>query len=400
MDLTIVGPRPEFGYRGQMRLNPVLEQLGSYPIAVVHERARAMREAGRTVIDFSIGDPREPTPAFIPQALKEAVPDVSQYPTTTGLGELREAIADYLGRRFDVSIDPETQVIPTSGSKEAVFNTPLAFVDRSAGDVVVYGTPGYPIYERGALFAGAETHPVVLRGDFVLRADDVPASIWERARLAWICTPHNPTGSVTARADLVDLVQVARDSGTLLLSDECYADVYEPKFHPQGPSSVLQFAGEGAYGVLGFFSLSKRSGMTGYRSGAIVGDAQAIAALKKLRTATGTASPEFVQAAAAAAWTDDSHAEERRNVFATKRSILRQAFDEVGMETVGSTAGLYLWVRVDDDLAVTDRLLEAGVVVSAGRFFGAGGEGHLRLALVPTVAECQEAVEVLVKCLS
>ena len=222
-----------------MRLNPVLEQLGSYPIAVVHERARAMREAGRTVIDFSIGDPREPTPEFIPDALRGAVPEVSQYPTTAGLGELRTAIATYLGRRFNVVIDPETQVIPTSGSKEAVFNTPLAFVDRAAGDVVVFGTPGYPIYERGALFAGAVTHPVILRNDFVLRATDVPNEVWERARLAWICTPHNPTGSVTGATDLAELVEAARDSGTLLLSDECYADLFEPDVHPDGPPSVL-----------------------------------------------------------------------------------------------------------------------------------------------------------------
>jgi succinyldiaminopimelate transaminase len=333
-------------------------------------------------------------------ALKDAVPEVSQYPTTAGLGELRGAIATYLGRRFDVVVDPDTQVIPTSGSKEAVFNTPLAFVDPGAGDVVIYGSPGYPIYERGALFAGAATHPVVLRDDFVLRADDVPSAVWEQARLAWICTPHNPTGAVTGRGDLKELVDTARRHDTLLLSDECYADVYEPDLYPQGPASVLQFAGRDGQGVLGFFSLSKRSGMTGYRSGAIVGDADAIAALKRLRTATGTASPEFVQVAAAAAWSDDSHASERRDIFSAKRRVLRAAFDKLGMETVASTAGLYMWVRVDDDVVITDRLLEAGIVVSPGRFFGDGGEGYLRLALVPTLEECEQAVEVLVQCLS
>ena len=383
-----------------MRLNPVLEQLGSYPIAVVHERARAMREEGLTVIDFSIGDPREPTPAFIPDALKAAVPEVSQYPTTPGIAELREAIATYLKRRFGVDIDPGTQVIATSGSKEAVFNTPLAFVDRDAGDVVIYGSPGYPVYERGALFAGAETHPVVLGGDFVLRASDVADEVWERARLAWICTPHNPTGAVTTLGELDDLLTTARNHDTLLLSDECYADIYQPDSYPGGPSSTLQVAGEGAPGVLSFLSLSKRSGMTGYRSGAIVGDPQAIAALKKLRTATGTASPEFVQAAAVVAWSDDNHAAERRSIFAAKRAVLRTAFDKVGLEIVGSEAGLYLWIKVDDDVATSDRLLEAGVVVSPGRFFGPGGEGYLRLALVPTVEECEQAVEVLVQCLS
>ncbi len=147
-------------------------------------------------------------------------------------------------------------------------------------------------------------------------------------------------------------------------------------------------------------SLSKRSGMTGYRSGAIVGDAEAIAALKKLRTATGTASPEFVQAAAVAAWSDDKHATERRPIFAAKRAVLRTAFDRVGMEVVASKAGLYLWVRVDDDLASPIGCSPAVSSCHLGRFFGPGGEGYLRLALVPTLAECEQAVEVLVSCLS
>ncbi|MDJ0952267.1 MAG: aminotransferase class I/II-fold pyridoxal phosphate-dependent enzyme [Acidimicrobiia bacterium] len=383
-----------------MRLNPVLDQLGSYPIAVVHERARAMREAGQRVIDFSIGDPREPTPAFIPDALRSAVPTVSQYPTTAGRAELRSAIAAYVGRRFGVSVDPETQVIPTSGSKEAVFNTPFAFVERAAGDVVAYGTPGYPVYERGALFAGAKTHPVALRGDFVLRAGDVPEEVWSRTRLLWICTPHNPTGAVTNRDELESLLATAKSNETLLLSDECYADIYEPDQHPDGPPSILQVAGEGTPGVLAFLSLSKRSGMTGYRSGAIVGDPEAIGALKRLRTTTGTASPEFVQSAATAAWADDAHAADRRRIFAAKRATLRRAFAQLDMDVVASTAGLYLWVRVGDDVEATERLLDGGVVVAPGRFFGSGGEGYLRLALVPTLEECEQAVEVLVSCLS
>lgn len=383
-----------------MRLNPVLQQLGSYPIAVVHERARAMREAGQTVIDFSIGDPREPTPEPIPQALKMSIPAVSQYPTTAGLSDLRGAIAGYLGRRFGVAVDPDTQVVPTSGSKEAVFNSPLAFIDRDAEDSVIYGTPGYPVYERGALFAGARTDPVTLVDDFVLRAGDVSPGAWDHARIAWICTPHNPTGAVTDESDMGELLETARANETLLFSDECYADIYEPAVFPNGPPSILQLAGPGFPGVLSFMSLSKRSGMTGYRSGAVVGDAEAIAALKKLRTATGTASPEFVQAAAIAAWSDDGHATERREIFAAKRAVLRRAFDKLGMGVVASKAGLYMWVETDDDLQTTDRLLEAGVVVSPGRFFGPGGEGYLRLALVPTLEECEQAVEVLVQCLS
>lgn len=359
-----------------------------------------MRAAGERVIDFSIGDPREPTPEFIPQALREAVPVVSQYPTTAGIPELRAAIAGYVGRRFGVEVDPDHQIIPTSGSKEAVFNSPLAFIDRSAGDVVVFGTPGYPIYERGALFSGAAIYPVRLEGDFIMRPERVPDEVWDRTRLVWTCTPHNPTGAVSTVADLAAMLERARSVGALLMSDECYADVYEPDVFPDGPASALQVAGPDAAGLVVFLSLSKRSGMTGYRSGAIVGDPAAISVLRQLRTATGTASPEFVQAAAAVAWSDDAHAAARREIFAAKRAVLRAAFDQAGMPTVASEAGLYLWVEVGDDLVITDRLLERGVVVSPGRYFGSGGEGFIRLALVPTLDECEESVEVLLECLA
>ena len=378
-----------------MRLNPVFAELGDYPIAQIQMRARDRRDAGLPVIDFSIGDPREPTPSFIAEALRDSVPEVSQYPTAAGLLDLRSAIAGYVRRRFDVEVDPETQVIPTSGAKEAIFNTPFAFIDRDSRDGVVYPTPGYPVYERGSLFAGAEVFPIELSGDFVLRAEQVPDEAWERSRLVWTCSPHNPAGSVSSLEDIAGLYVRAVDADALLLSDECYSDIYEEEVYPDGPMSILQIAGDGSPGALSYLSLSKRSGMTGYRSGAIVGDADAIAALKALRATTGTASPEFVQGAAIAAWSDDDHAAERRAIFAEKRRVLRAAFDDLGYETIASHAGLYLWIRVDDDMAVTDHLLEEGIVVSPGRFFGPGGEGFIRLALVPTVAECVAAADVL-----
>jgi succinyldiaminopimelate transaminase len=383
-----------------MRLNPVFADLGDYPIARIQMRARNRRDAGLPVIDFSIGDPREPTPPFITEALRDSVPVVSQYPTAAGLLELRSAIAGYVQRRFDVDVDPETQVIPTSGAKEAIFNTPFAFIDREAGDGVIYPTPGYPVYERGSLFSGATVFPIELSGDFVLRAEQISDEAWDRSRLVWTCSPHNPAGSVSTLEDIAGLYVKAVDADALLLSDECYSDIYEEEFYPDGPMSILQIAGDGSPGTLSYLSLSKRSGMTGYRSGAIVGDAEAIAALRALRATTGTASPEFVQGAAIAAWSDDDHATERRAIFAEKRRVLRAAFDDLGYEIVASHAGLYLWIRVDDDMAFTDRLLEEGIVVSPGRFFGPGGEGFIRLALVPTVEECAAAADVLRSLLS
>ena len=384
-----------------MKVNPVLDQLGAHGIAAVQQRARDLRAAGARFIDFSIGDPREPTPAMIPEALRKAVPAISQYPTTKGLPELREAIAAYVGRRFGVEIDPDAQVMPTSGSKEAIFSTPMAFIDRDRSDVVTWPTPGYPIYERGALLAGASGNPIEIGGDFVFRSDMVSDEAWDRSAMLWICSPNNPAGTVMSRESVEAFVQRAAWSETWLCADECYVDLYDPADSGEArPSSVLEFAGPGAPGVLSFLSLSKRSGMTGYRSGAVVGDAAAIARLAALRVATGTASPEFVQSAAIVAWSDDEHARERREIFAAKRAVLRSSFEAAGLSVVGSTAGLYVWLKVGDDVAATAGLLEHGIIVSPGRAFGSGGEGYIRLALVPTLDECQEAAEAVVRCLT
>lgn len=379
-----------------MRLNPILDRLGPNPVTQVQDLARSMRAGGVPLIDFSIGDPREPTPEFIADAVRSAVPAISQYPTTRGLPELRGAIASYVQRRFGVGVDPETQIMPTTGSKEAIFSTPLAFVDRWAGDAVIWATPGYPIYERGALLAGARGVAVPLGGDFVFRPEDVAESDWAAARMVWICSPHNPTGSVTPPEVVASFLDKSREVGAILCADECYADLYED----EPPVSVLQLAGADASGVLSYLSLSKRSGMTGYRAGAIVGDPEAIAALAMLRTATGTAAPEYTQAAAVAAWSDDVHAAERRAVFTAKRRVLREGFERAGIDVVGSEAGLYVWLKVEDDLVAAERLLRAGIVVSPGRAFGSGGEGHLRLALVPTLEECEAATSAVVRALA
>ena len=381
-------------YARPVRINPVLDQIGSYAIAAIQDRARRLREAGEPLVDFSIGDPREPTPPFIPAALKAAVPVISQYPTIAGLPALRQSIVGYVERRFGVVIDPDTEVIPTTGSKEAIFSTPLAFIDREAGDGVIWPTPGYPIYERGARLAGAVPLPVGLSSDFVFRTRDIPEEAWRQARLAWLCNPHNPSGAVIPLDELAEFREQAAVHGVLLCSDECYVDLYDH----DPPRSLLETGG--AEGVLIYLSLSKRSGMTGYRSGAVVGDARAIAVLKALRTGTGTAPPEFTQAAATAAWSDDRHVAERRDIFRRKRAVMTRAFATLGYPTVASEAGLYIWLKVPDDLAITERLLEHGVVVSPGRVFGPGGEGYIRLALVPTPAECEQAVEVVTNCLT
>lgn len=378
-----------------MRVNPKLDQVGAHPIASIQQTVRDLRDAGHQVVDFSIGDPLEPTWDEIPQAVRSAVPEVSQYPTTKGLPALREAIAGYVQRRFGVEVDPATQVIPTSGSKEAIFSSALAFVDRDRNDSVGYPDPGYPVYQRGAVLAGAAAVPVTSNDRFVVTAAEISQDTWASMAMMWICTPSNPTGAVTSAPELEALVDQARAHDTLLCSDECYVDLYPEGAEP--PPSVLGIAGADSSGVLSYLSLSKRSGMTGYRSGAIVGDAAAIERIFRLRTSTGTASPEFVQAGAIAAWNDDSHVVTRRRTFDQKRDILRPAFEAMGLAVVASEAGLYLWVAVGKgcEQSVTERLASAGVVVSPGSIFGSRGIDHIRLALVPAVEDCAAAAEAI-----
>ncbi len=378
----------------RMRVNPVLDIVGRNPVTFVQDRARALRDEGRTLLDFSIGDAREPTSPHIPQVLRDAVPDVSRYPTVAGLSALRRAVAGYVRRRFGLEIDPDTEVTPVSGAKEAIFSTPLAFIDRGAADGVAWPVPGYPVYERGALFAGAVPFPTPLRDDFVFRASDMSDEVWRRVRLLWICSPHNPTGSVIPRGELARIRERAAAEDVLLCSDECYSDIYED----EAPTSLLEVGG--VEGVLVYMSLSKRSGMTGYRSGAVVGDRRAISALRKLRSCTGTSSPEFVQTAAASAWADDGHAAMMRELILGKRRVLGRGFAEMGWPVSASEAGLYMWVKVPDDAAVTERLMDEGMAVTPGSAFGPRGAGYIRLALVPTFEECEEAVEVLKKCLN
>jgi succinyldiaminopimelate transaminase len=379
-----------------MRVNPALDRVGAHPITAIQEQVRELRARGEEVLDFSLGDPIEPTWEQIPAAVAASVPAVSQYPTTRGLPELRRAISGYVRRRFDIEIDPDIQVIPTSGAKEAIFSSHLAFVDRERGDVVGYPDPGYPVYARGAALAGAEPRPVAAGGDFVVGAGQVAPEDWKRMAMLWICTPSNPSGAVTSLSQLDGLVSACRSHGVLLCSDECYVDLYED----DPPPSVLQSAGPGSEGVLSFLSLSKRSGMTGYRSGAIVGDPAAIERIFRLRTSTGTASPEFVQQGAITAWNDDEHVAARRRIFNEKRRVLRSGLSTGGIEAVASGAGLYLWVKVDDDLTAATDLAAEGVVVSPGRIFGERGVGFLRLALVPDVDTCRRAAEIMVRVLA
>jgi succinyldiaminopimelate transaminase len=374
------------------RTNPLLDRLEAYPMAALVRAATALRAAGGPVYDFGLGDPDEPTPPFIRRALREAVPAVSQYPTVRGALPVRGAIAAYLERRFGVSVDPATQVMPTSGSKEAIFHLPLAAIDPAAPDrAVVFPDPSYPAYGRGALFAGGEPHAVPLPPDWRFRPWELPAELLARTRLLYINSPHNPSGAIMGLDELRRVHQVCLEHDILLVADECYADMYDE--HP--PPSLLEVGQDNA---LVIHSLSKRSGMTGYRSGFLAGDPRWIETLAELRTNPGVAPQDFVNAAAAAAWSDDEHAAERRVCFAAKRACLRDFLEGAGLEVVPSQATFYLWFRAPeghDDASYAALLLGAGIVVVPGRMLGStpACHGWLRLALVPDLEGCQAACE-------
>ncbi len=372
-------------------MNERLRSLPTYPMEQLAGWRRELEARGVAVLDFGTGDPREPTPAILRRALCESVAEVSQYPPTAGTPALRRAAAGYLQRRFGVAVDPEREVLATFGSKEALFHLPMTFVQvPSDKDLVLYGEPAYPVYEIGALFAEAWTYavPLGVANGYAMDPDQVPAAVLRRASVVFLNYPHNPTGFCLSDALFRRWVEVREEFGFVLVSDECYVDL-----HHEGPppQSLLQF---GRKGCLVLHSLSKRSGMTGYRSGFVAGDADLIATYRKFRASMGTAPQEFVQAAATVAWTEDGHVAERRDVFGAKRRVLLAMLRERGLRVHGSTAGLYLWVEVPadtDDVGYAARCRELGILVAPGSFFGRGQERYVRLALVPTIAECQRA---------
>jgi succinyldiaminopimelate transaminase len=374
--------------RRELTLNPALQQGGSYPFLRLGERRRELEEKGIKTFDFGTGDPCEPTDERIRAALVESVPEVSQYPPFSGEKELREAFCGWMYRRHGVELEPEAEVLPANGSKEAIFHAPFPFIHYShARRGVAYGTPGYPVYERGAAFSGGDPAAVRLRSEdgFLLQPEEIDP---ERVRILWINYPHNPTGAEADYDYLERVAEFCRDHDVLLFSDECYNEI----FSGNSPPSILEVTKER---TLAFCSLSKRSGMTGYRSAMMAGDPELVSAMKRMRPSVGAGTPQFVQAAAAAAWSDDAHVRQRRRVFGEKRALFEEFFSRAGLEYQPTRATFYLWVAVPggDEEAYALGLLREGIVVAPGRAFGDGGEGYVRVALVPSLEECGEAIE-------
>jgi acetylornithine aminotransferase len=377
-----------------VHVSPVLAAQTTYPFVRIERAKREAAAAGVETLDFGQGDPREPTDPLIQQALVAALPETAGYPKAEGLPELRASIAAWCERRFAVQVDPASEVIPTLGSKEAIFSFAQIVVDPAGGrDTVIVTEPGYPVPERGALFAGARVVrlPLLEGNEFLPDLESLSADLLRHVAVFWVNYPNNPTGATAPLSFYEELAALAEEHDFLVASDEAYSELWfrEP------PVSALQGRRDH---VVVFNTLSKRSSMTGYRSGFVAGPGWVIDALRSYRPTIGTAPQEFVQRASIVAWGDEGHVLRAREVYGRKREILLGVLARKGWRVAGGEATMYLWIEVpegESSEACSERLLEHGIVVAPGSYLGESGEGYIRIALVPTVADCERAAAIL-----
>jgi acetylornithine aminotransferase len=378
-----------------MRISPTLAGMATYPFVHLEEARRRLVAEGREVLDFGKGDPRERTDPRIRQALVDNLGERSSYPLAEGLPELRAAAAAWVARRFGVQLDPDREIVPTYGSKEAIFSLAHVLVDSASEKRLVVTTePGYPVPERGATFAGADTLALPLRAEngFLPDLDALDEATWRRVAIFWVNYPNNPTGATAPLAFYERLAELAARHDFALASDEAYSELW----FDEPPVSALEVRDRSR--VIAFHTLSKRSSMTGYRSGFVAAGPDVAAALKAYRPTVGTAPQEFVQRASVVAWNDEEHVERTRETYRRKRDLLVPVLERKGYRIAGGAAAMYLWVELPAGTgaeATARRLLEHGLVVSPGTFFGPSGEGYVRIALVPSEEECRRAAEIL-----
>ncbi|MCE2691067.1 MAG: succinyldiaminopimelate transaminase [Rubrivivax sp.] len=391
-------------------MNPLLQRLHPYPFERLRELTRDIApSAAHRPISLGIGEPRHPTPPLVEQALVAALAGLSSYPATAGEPALREAVAGWLQRRYTVSVDPHTQVLPVNGSREALFALAQTVVDASRpGATVVCPNPFYQIYEGAALLAGAQT--AFANSDparnFAVRWDDIDDATWARTQLLYVCSPGNPTGAVMPQAEWARLFELSDRHGFVIASDECYSEIYFGDEPPLGSLQAAAALGRSDFRrLIAFTSLSKRSNVPGMRSGFVAGDASLIKQFLLYRTYHGSAMSTVVQRASIAAWNDEAH-------VVANRSLYRQKFDRVTpmladvLDVRLPDAGFYLWAGVPggDDVAYALGLLaQYNVAVLPGSLLARParglnpGAGRIRLALVAGTEECVEAAERIVQ---
>jgi LL-diaminopimelate aminotransferase len=380
-----------------MRPSERLSRIPPYLFAELERKIAKRKAEGVDVISLGIGDPDRPTPALIVEAMQEAVtePQTHRYPTNRGREDFRQALRDYYERRFDVKLNPEREVMPAIGAKEAIFNLNLAFLDP--GDAALASDPGYPVYTAGPLLAGAEpiVMPLLPELGFTPDLEAVRAADRERAKLLYINYPNNPTGAVVPPGFFERVVEFARENEILVVHDNSYSEIVYDGYHAP---SFLATRGAKEVGIE-VFSLSKGYNMTGWRCAAVLGNAEAIEHFWRLKTNIDSGLFEAVQLAGVTALSPDADAEvaSMNELYRMRRDLVCSALQKAGVHVKPPKGTIYVWARVpegfDSSVAYCEHVLEqAHVVISPGSAYGPSGEGWFRIALTTPDDRLQEAV--------
>jgi len=392
-------------------MNPNLTKLQPYPFEKLAKlKAGVTPPSSLGHIALSIGEPKHPAPAFVKQAFADNMDGFAAYPLTKGSPELRQAIANWIERRFAAKTDIETQIIPVNGTREALFAFAQAIIDPTQNPLVISPNPFYQIYEGAAFLSGAEPWFMNTTADtgYLPDFDAVPESVWQRCQLIYICSPGNPTGAVIPEAQLLQLIELADKYDFVIASDECYSELYPDEDNaPLGLLQVCAKIGRDDFKrCVVFHSLSKRSNLPGMRSGFVAGDADVLAQFLRYRTYHGCAMPPPAQIASIAAWNDEAHVLENRNLYRAKFEAVLEILSPV-MDVKQPDAGFYLWAKTPiSDTEFAKRLFaEQNITALPGSYLSREAHGinpganHIRMALVATLDECVAAAKRIRQCI-
>jgi len=377
-------------------INPVLLNEPGYQLAALQEKAAQMKADGHVIINATIGDPKDDTPKPIQKEISTffSQHSYSQYPAPHGNDDLQSAICNWANDEFQGDFNKYRHVISCNGTKEAIFSFPMV-LDKSTNPVICIPSLSYPVYESSAKLHGIDHYrlPLTEANKFLPDLQAIPTETLNRTAMFWINSPHNPTTTVASQSYLESLVELAEKHQFIVCADECYNDLYST----DKPASVLSI--DSKHWVC-FRSLSKRSHMTGYRSGAILSkNEQLIQHLKKLRSPMGVGTPTFIQSAAQWAWSDAAHVEQHRLLYNNKRWRVKQALVAAELSVYGGDAGFYMWVKSanhDTSESLSDWFLDRGILVTPGTVFGSDGNPYVRLVFClsdTTIAAMCDAIQ-------
>ena len=380
-----------------------VRSLPKYAFAAVDEKVAELKAAGRSPIDFGVGDPTVPTPKLVRDACKEGTEKRKSagYPSYVGAAEYRQAVAEWNKKRFGVDLDADSEIASTIGSKEGVFNFAEGFIDP--GDVCIIPSPGYPPYTTGTKFAEGKCHYYGLSAanGYLPDLSAIPASVCKKAKVMWINYPNSPSGAVAPLSMLEKVVEFGHKHNIIIASDEAYSELY---YTDEAPHSILEVTKEG---VIVFQSLSKRSAMTCYRVGWVAGDLRVVDVFKNVKTNIDSGTATFVQDGAIAALSDERHVAKMRKDYQEKRDILAKALVKAGLDDCTPDSTIYLWQRVPKGMTSEQFVLklmdlDTPIVVTPGPALGNPlkdktnpGEGHVRFAFVPSVKDTKTAAKAL-----